>query len=101
MIISANLGVRMPKLSSTWKDALVGEMSDGLASEIGSEIDEFEQQIALRRQGKLDEKVFAEIRLRRGAYGQRYDNGQRNDGEKTQTLSYPSADLTKGPNTLW
>jgi hypothetical protein len=25
----------------------------------------------------MDEKVFAETRLRRGVYGQRYDNGQR------------------------
>ena len=32
---------------------------------------------AKAKQGKIDEKVFAETRLRRGAYGQRYDNGQR------------------------
>src|SRR6185503_15640030 len=38
---------------------------------------------------------------RRGAYGQRYDNGHRNDGFRTQTLSFPSGDLTKGPETLW
>ena len=30
--------------------------------------------------------MFAETRLRRGVYGQRYDNGQRHDGEKTQAL---------------
>ena len=40
-------------------------------------------------------------RLRRGAYGQRYDNGQRWDGLQTQNLKYPSGALTKGPNTLW
>ncbi|MGH9517661.1 MAG: hypothetical protein ACRD3P_18490, partial [Terriglobales bacterium] len=34
-------------------------------------------------------------------YGQRYDNGQRNDGQKIQKLNFPSADLTKGPNTMW
>ena len=47
------------------------------------------------------EKVFAETRLRRGAYGQRYDNGQRWDGVETQSLKYPSGLLTKGPTTLW
>src|SRR5437667_117026 len=52
-----------------------------------------------KKQGKIDEKVFAETRLRRGAYGQRYDNGQRHDGTKTQKLPYPP--LTKGPDTFW
>ena len=50
----------------------------------------------LRKQGKLDEKLFAEIRLRRGAYGQRYDNGQRHDGVQTRSLDFPCGDLTKG-----
>ena len=31
--------------------------------------------------------MFAETRLRRGVYGQRYDSGQRHDGETTQTLT--------------
>ncbi len=53
----------------------------------------------LRKQGKIEDKVFAETRLRRGAYGQRYDNGQRHDGTKTQKLPYSS--LTKGPDTYW
>src|SRR2546422_798486 len=70
-------------------------------ADLAREIEIFENEIALRKQGKIDEKVFAETRLRRGAYGQRYDNGQRNDGLKTQTLSYPSGELTKGPTTLW
>src|SRR5712691_679847 len=83
--------------SSTWKQTLSGRIPEHLAHEI----DVFEGQIELKRQGKVDEKVFAETRLRRGAYGQRYDNGQRNDGLKTQTLSYPSGELTKGPTTLW
>src|SRR5437764_2425574 len=81
----------------TWKEKLAGKM----VPELAREIDIFEQQMKLRKQGKIDEKVFAETRLRRGAYGQRYDNGQRNDGLKTQTLSYPSGELTKGPTTLW
>ncbi len=68
---------------------------------LAREIDNFETEIALRKQGKLDEKLFAETRLRRGAYGQRYDNGQRSDGQKVQKLNFPSADLTKGPNTMW
>jgi sulfite reductase (ferredoxin) len=68
---------------------------------LSREIDIFETEIALRKQGKLDERLFAETRLRRGAYGQRYDNGQRSDGQKVQRLNFPSGDLTKGPNTLW
>src|SRR3954469_23434522 len=63
------------------------------------QIDDFEAQIRLRRAGKIDEKVFAETRLRRGAYGQRYDNGQRFDGITTQQLPYPA--LTKGPETYF
>src|SRR5436189_1527093 len=81
----------------SWKEKLAGDMPPLWAEQI----DEFETQIILRKAGKIDEKVFAETRLRRGAYGQRYDNGQRSDGTKSQVLSYPSADLTKGPTTLW
>src|SRR5688572_14218930 len=81
----------------TWKDIL----GDAIPAELGREIDVFETEIQLRKQGKIDEKVFAETRLRRGAYGQRYDNGQRSDGLRTQTLGYPSGELTKGPTTLW
>jgi sulfite reductase (ferredoxin) len=81
----------------TWEERLRDEIEPQLAEEI----DVFETQIKLRKQGKLDEKVFAETRLRRGSYGQRYDNGHRNDGIRTQTLSYPSNELTKGPETLW
>ena len=65
------------------------------------EIDIFETEIALRKQGKIDERLFAETRLRRGVYGQRYDNGQRHDGKKVQEILYPSGELTKGPNTMW
>src|SRR3954466_10202156 len=49
--------------------------------------------------GKIEETWYAETRLRRGAYGQRYDNGHRHDGTKTQDLPYPA--LTKGPDTMW
>src|SRR5437867_9493275 len=81
----------------TWKEKLAGKM----VPELAREIDIFEQQMKLRKQGKIDEKVFAETRLRRGVYGQRYDNGQRHDGQRTQELKFPSGDVTKGPVTMW
>jgi sulfite reductase (ferredoxin) len=81
--------------SSNWKEKL----ADQIPPNWGQEIDLFETQITLRKQGKIEEKVFAETRLRRGAYGQRYDNGQRHDGTKTQKLPY--SPLTKGPDTFW
>jgi len=80
-----------------WKNRLAGRLPDNLASEI----DAFESEIALRRQGKVDEKVFAETRLRKGVYGQRYDNGQRYDGREKRQLAYPADVNTKGPNTMW
>ncbi|MCC6803808.1 MAG: nitrite/sulfite reductase, partial [Anaerolineae bacterium] len=80
-----------------WKDTL----GDQIPDERASEVDVFAGQLELRRQNKLDERVFAESRLRWGIYGQRYDNGQRFDGTTTQTLNYPSGDLVKGANTLW
>jgi sulfite reductase (ferredoxin) len=81
----------------TWKDKL----QEAIDAEMGQQIDIFEGQIELRKQGRIDEKVFAETRLRRGVYGQRYDNGQRHDGQQTQHLSFPNAPLTKGPDTAW
>lgn len=83
--------------NALWRDQVLNAMPPELAHEI----DIFETELLLRKQGKLDEKLFAETRLRRGAYGQRYDNGQRWDGKETQQLAYPSGELTKGPNTLW
>ncbi len=83
--------------ATTWKQALADRMPEHLAHEV----DVFEGQIELRRQGKVDEKVFAETRLRRGVYGQRYDNGQRHDGIADRTLDFPSGELTKGPETCW
>jgi sulfite reductase beta subunit-like hemoprotein len=80
----------------SWKEKLAGK----IPPELGREIDIFEQQMELRKQGKIDEKVFAETRLRRGIYGQRYDNGQRHDGKRVQKLKL-SADVIKGPDTLW
>jgi len=82
--------------SATWKEALADRMDPGWANEI----DLFEGQIELRKQGKLEDKVFAETRLRRGVYGQRYDNGQRADGISVKTLAFPDVP-TKGPDTQW
>jgi sulfite reductase (ferredoxin) len=81
----------------SWKQELTG-----LAPEAWeSEIDVFETQIELKKRGKVDDKLFAETRLRRGAYGQRYDNGRRHDGVETQLLEYPAGKLQKGPETMW
>jgi len=82
--------------STTWKERLAGQ----IPADMAEEIDAFETQIHLRKQGKMEEKLFAETRLRRGAYGQRYDNGQRFDGTQTQQLLFPEHE-TKGPDTFW
>jgi sulfite reductase (ferredoxin) len=81
---------------NSWREKL----AEKIPAELGREIDIFEQQMELRKTGKIDEKVFAETRLRRGIYGQRYDNGQRHDGKRVQKLKL-SADVFKGPETLW
>src|SRR4051794_26882626 len=81
---------------TTWKEMLAGRVPETL----GREIDIFETQIELRKKGKIEEKLFAETRLRRGTYGQRYDNGQRHDGERPRTLAFPAVP-TKGPVTAW
>ena len=87
----------MKASNAGWAERLGEKIPEGLAREI----DIFETEIALRKQGKLDERLFAETRLRRGAYGQRYDNGQRHNGGAVQRLNFPSGDLTKGPHTMW
>ena len=84
-------------MSASWKEVL----RDLIPEDLGAEIDTFEAQIEQKKQGKIDDRVFAETRLRRGVYGQRYDNGQRFDGQTTKMLRYPSADLLKGPDTVW
>lgn len=87
----------MKASNSQWTERLAGEIPEALSREI----DIFETEIALRKQGKFDERLFAETRLRRGVYGQRYDNGQRHNGKTVQHLAFPSGDLTKGPHTMW
>src|SRR5258708_34484370 len=83
--------------NSSWAERLTGKIPESLAREI----DNYETDITLRKQGKIDERLFAETRLRRGTYGQRYDNGQRHNGKNVQAMEYPSGTLTKGPNTMW
>jgi len=85
----------MTKEYSSWREALAAK----IPSAVAEEIDLFENQMELRKAGKLEEKVFAELRLRRGAYGQRYDNGKRYDGLRTQEIPFPRRGLTKGPDT--
>ncbi|MBC7925401.1 MAG: nitrite/sulfite reductase [Bryobacteraceae bacterium] len=86
----------MKASNSVWKVRLADSISPAFAREL----DIFENEIALKKQGKIEDKVFAETRLRRGAYGQRYDNGQRYDGVQSRKLEYPDLN-TKGPGTLW
>src|SRR3982751_4854921 len=84
-------------MAETWKEHLQPQIRPDWAAEI----DNFEAQMLLRKASKVEEKVFAELRLRRGAYGQRYDNGHRHDGVKSQDLKFPQEGLTKGPETMW
>src|SRR5688500_11678785 len=85
-------------MSSTgWKLRLEGAMP----RELAREIDVFETEIELRKQGKLEERLFAETRLRRGAYGQRYDNGQRHDGVETKRIPFPSPNTKSPGGVLW
>jgi sulfite reductase (ferredoxin) len=71
-----------------------------MPGDLAREIDVFEGQLELKKQGRIEDKLFAETRLRRGAYGQRYDNGQRHDGISHRTLPFPGQ-RTKGPETVW
>ncbi len=80
--------------ANRWKDVL------DVPADLAEQIDIFETQIELRRREQIDEKLFAETRLRRGVYGQRYDNGLRHDGEALRPIDY-GAHPTKGPNTVW
>ncbi|MGH8115142.1 MAG: hypothetical protein ACREPS_08850, partial [Rhodanobacteraceae bacterium] len=71
-----------------------------MSVDLAREIDVYEGQIELKKQGKIEDKLFTEARLRRGAYGQRYDNGQRHDGIAHRGLSFPTP-ATKGTEALW
>src|ERR1700747_3716831 len=86
----------MKASSAQWKAHLAGKMPPHLAAEL----DIFENEVALKKAGKIEDKLFAETRLRRGSYGQRYDNGQRHDGLTQRALPYPTPG-PKGPDTVW
>lgn len=86
----------MSPTPASWKEHL----ADRVPAELGREIDDFEGKIELKKQGKIEDKLFTEARLRRGAYGQRYDNGQRHDGITHRTLPFP-AHANKGTDTVW
>lgn len=83
--------------SQIWKERLKNKMPKDWAEEV----DEFEAKIELNKQGKVEPRIFAETRLRRGAYGQRYDNGHRNDGKQIRHLKFPNDGTWKGPDTHW
>ena len=52
----------MKASNELWKERLAGR----IPADWGREIDVFETELGLRARGKLDERVFAETRLRRG-----------------------------------
>ncbi|MDX1386936.1 MAG: nitrite/sulfite reductase, partial [bacterium] len=87
----------MKASGAIWK----GKLKGSIRGDWEKEIQEFETTLGLRKEGKVDEKLFAETRLRRGAYGQRYDNGTRHDGIAQQELAFDRNRETKGPNTHW
>jgi sulfite reductase (ferredoxin) len=81
---------------ASWRERLTDRMPVDLAREI----DVYEGQIELKKHAKIEDKLFGEARLRRGAYGQRYDNGQRHDGITHRSLPFPTQ-ATKGTETTW
>ena len=82
--------------ATRWKYALAGRIDPAWAEEI----DDYESQLLLRQQEKIEEKVFAETRLRRGSYGQRYDAGTRHDGIEERQVGFADKP-SKGPDTVW
>jgi len=79
-----------------WKQSLSARINPKWREDI----DNFETDIVLKKRGKIEDKLFAETRLRMGAYGQRYDNGHRHDGTQSREIPWPT-DLNKGPETKW
>lgn len=94
MATPKNMGIT--ESASVWKKKLSGKMNPDWERDINN----FETELFLKKQGKIEDKVFAETRLRMGAYGQRYDNGKRHDGKENRPIPFPD-NLTKGPMTLW
>ncbi|HYP06954.1 MAG TPA: nitrite/sulfite reductase [Bryobacteraceae bacterium] len=80
-----------------WKDKLAAD----IAPQLARELEIYDNEVTLKKNGKIDDKVFAETRLRRGAYGQRYDNGQRHDGVETKRIPFPSTNTKSPGGVLW
>ncbi len=90
------IDIKRNESSVFWKDKLEND----IPSEFKHFIDDYEMDIFFKKQKKIEDKLFAETRLRMGAYGQRYDNGKRSNGRESVPIPYPE-DLTKGPDTAW
>ena len=69
--------------NQAWKKRL----ADAIPEDLVEDINAFETEVELKKLDKLDERVFAESRWRRGVYGQSYDNGKRNDGAAILVIS--------------
>ena len=69
----------------TWKEKL----ADRMDPQIAEEIDVFETQIALRRKENSTKRSLPKPGFGEACYGQRYDNGHRHDGIRTQQLHLP------------
>ena len=50
----------------------IKQLEGTIPADWAGEIDTFETEMELRQKGKVDEKIFAETRLRRGVYGQHF-----------------------------
>ena len=87
----------MKASNGQWRDRLIDRMPPHLAKEL----DVYESEIALKKQGKIDDKVFAETRLaaRRLRPAVRQRPAPRRPRHPEARLS--GRPPTKGPNTLW
>ena len=81
----------------SWRETL----ADKISEQVRREIDNYELKLQQKRADEIQDPIFNEIRLRKGVYGQRYDNGKRHDGIRSQDLAFPSGPLTKGVGTVW
>ena len=90
------IDIKRSESSNFWKETLEKE----IPNEFKHFIDDYEMDIFFKKQKKIEDKLFAETRLRMGAYGQRYDNAKRSNGRESISIAYPD-DLTKGPETAW
>jgi len=76
------------------------KLKDSIPHAEEEDIKKFELQMDRCQKDQMELKVFAETRLRLGFYGQRYDNGQRYDGEETKKIPFISTSK-KGHDTEW